>query len=1242
MLLASALGLWYTRAASRSLQVTQASAAQVRLLHSVATGWNEVTAGIDRMLLTRQTELTEERITADLDTFNERLAQLTVETPGISSDATTENTVAISALDKYAADLNDTVADLLAAARSQRWAEAQVLRHTELASLQRRFDQQLATLTTNVEREADDIAAAATAQQRRIGITFVAGATLAVLIGLLTMVAATRAITTPIQTLIEETLRVIEGDFSGFTPMARRDEIGTLSQTLSVMTEWLRDSYQVLEGRISARTRDLELAADVGRRLARVRDVDRLLQEAVDLIQERFELYYAQVYVVDERGQQLLLRAAAGATGRELLRRGFRLPLDRTSVNGTVAVRREAIVVPDTTHSALFRPNPLLPETRSEMAVPLLAGERVVGVLDLQSDRLRGLTEEAMPAFMALAGQLGIAMENAMLFQEAQDARRELEDQAQRDVVTHWRAFLDAIERDEEIAVSYRHGSPADENMGEGVEAQRKALTSPITLHGQPIGTIEILGAAESRWTDTARETVDVVAAQVARQVETLRLLAEAERYRQDAERALRRLTRGAWERVDGVTTSDGYLYDGNEVRRWAEGEPALPHKLPLLVRGEPVGELVVADNGGALSDEGRYLVEAVAGRLGDHLENLRLTAQTEEALEDVRRRSSDLALLNRIVTEVAGAPDLRHGLQIVVDELVAHTAADRARIALFDVAETKLSVIVEHGGGQRGSALGRAVPHATRTVVDEAIARQEPLVVHNDDELASDALRALMATTEVQSMMFMPIVAGQNAIGAMIVESLVGAQRLAKEDARLIETVVVQASTAIQNARLFEQVQRALDETRVFYQAGAELNKARTYRDVLDVVRVHTVAGAPGATASLLWFDRPWTLTHVPEMVELVAHWDRDATTTPLTEYRLDEYPAAQYLLHREEHVIIEDVATDPRLDPATRGLMVEAFKCTSALAVPLLVGGQWVGHLIATYAEARYFGRDELRRLKTILGQAAVAMQSIDLLEETSRLLESEQKQRIASEALLRASREINTAQTQAQIVTALRRHTLLGVHAHVVGLYLFDRPWSPEQEPLWIDLLAQWRGEQMRTKRERYPFASYPTLRLLGADEPLIIGNVVHDARLTAEMRAHVDSHYSGATAVILLPLLVGGQLVGFVSSAYARRVAFKSDEIRFLMAIAGQAGTAAQGLSLLEQAQARARRERILREVTARVRSATDIDVIMKTAVREVSRALGRDTFVYLGDGGGDGHLWTLDEGTAVEEIGGDAV
>jgi PAS domain S-box-containing protein len=173
----------------------------------------------------------------------------------------------------------------------------------------------------------------------------------------------------------------------------------------------------------------LNTAAQVARRLGSILDPERLMSEVVELLQSRFGLYHVHVYVLDQAAQDLVVRAGSGEVGRVLRERGHKIALQADkSLIARAARSRQTVVVNDASLESDFMPNPLLPQTRSEMAVPLIAGDQVLGVLDVQDDEVNRFSQSEVDVFGTLAGQVATALQNAQLFEarkQAEEAVRE-------------------------------------------------------------------------------------------------------------------------------------------------------------------------------------------------------------------------------------------------------------------------------------------------------------------------------------------------------------------------------------------------------------------------------------------------------------------------------------------------------------------------------------------------------------------------------------------------------------------------------------------------------------------------------------------------------------------------------------------------------------------------------------------------------------------------------------------------
>ncbi|MBI4730758.1 MAG: GAF domain-containing protein, partial [Chloroflexi bacterium] len=170
----------------------------------------------------------------------------------------------------------------------------------------------------------------------------------------------------------------------------------------------------------------LATSAEIGRLVTSTLDMDTLFSRTVNLIRERFGFYHAAIFTIEETGFNAVLKSATGKAGEEMLNRGHSLQVGSRSIVGTVSSAGNPLIVNDTSADPIHRPNPLLPDTRSEAAIPLRIGRRIVGVIDIQSTQTDAFTEDDINVLQTLADQIAVAIDNARSYELAQQAITEM------------------------------------------------------------------------------------------------------------------------------------------------------------------------------------------------------------------------------------------------------------------------------------------------------------------------------------------------------------------------------------------------------------------------------------------------------------------------------------------------------------------------------------------------------------------------------------------------------------------------------------------------------------------------------------------------------------------------------------------------------------------------------------------------------------------------------------------------
>lgn len=184
--------------------------------------------------------------------------------------------------------------------------------------------------------------------------------------------------------------------------------------------ESLRQAHRELEIRVETRTKQMQTSADVGRAAASILDRGQLLNEVVTLITDRFGFYYAAIFTLDETGKYAVLREATGAAGKVLKERAHKLEVGGESMVGAATATRKPRIALDVGEEAVWFDNPLLPDTRSEIALPLLVGHQVLGALDVQSTEESAFDGGSLTALQSMADQVAVALSNAQAFEKVQ------------------------------------------------------------------------------------------------------------------------------------------------------------------------------------------------------------------------------------------------------------------------------------------------------------------------------------------------------------------------------------------------------------------------------------------------------------------------------------------------------------------------------------------------------------------------------------------------------------------------------------------------------------------------------------------------------------------------------------------------------------------------------------------------------------------------------------------------------
>jgi GAF domain-containing protein/CheY-like chemotaxis protein len=758
----------------------------------------------------------------------------------------------------------------------------------------------------------------------------------------------------------------------------------------------------------------------------------------------------------------------------------------------------------------------------SWLGVPILAGERVLGIIGVERVPHNGFSESDERLLATIASNLGVALENARLFDETK------------------RLLTETNERAAELAII--------NSVQEGLAAKLD-MQSMYDLVGDKIQEIFDAQVVDIGLYDTASDQV------------TLPYVIERGVRFPDAPGSIRGFGRIVLETRQPLLV--------NDVEAWGRARGVVPPVVagessrsvlfaPLIVGDEVFGRISLQnlDRTNAFTESDLRLLTTLASSLSVALENARLFDETQRLLTETNERAAELAIINSVQEGLAAKLDMQSMYDLVGDKIAEIFDAQVTDIGIYDfeAGVTRFPYGVERG--ERIPDEPVPIGENTRAFIAEA----KPRVIDNIEEWASRTGFAFVQQGEAsRSMVEAPLITGGKVFGRISLQNLDKYAAFGEPEVRLLTTLASSLSVALENARLFDETQRLLTETN---ERAAELAIINSVQEglaaKLDMQSMYDLVGEklheifdPQASISIGLYDLENEIIEFPFAIERGQ--------------RLEMGPGPFGAMTRR----VLDQAT-PLLIPdfeewaATTGYSTAPIgeKPKSMLQAPLLRGGKPFGRVsLENMDRADAFSEGDVRLLTTLASSLSVALENARLFDETQRLL-TETNERAAELAIINSIQQGLAEHLVMQAMYDLvgdKITEIFDAHSVDIGLYDFERemihyPYSVE------------RGQ--RLPGDSFPFGAL-TRRVINEAKPVVIPDVDAWAQETGTV---IPIEGERPKSLVFAPLVTAGKPFGRISLQNLDHTnAFSEADVRLLATLAGSLSVALENARLFDETQ-----------------------------------------------------------------------
>lgn len=937
-----------------------------------------------------------------------------------------------------------------------------------------------------------------------------------------------------------------------------RDQAFTLNDVNLLTTIASQIGLALLTARLvnqtEQRARRLQAIAEIGQVIINIRQPQAMLARAVDLIRERFDLYYTGIFLVDADREWANLVVGTGEAGQRQLARNHRLAVGSNSMIGRATLNGDAQIALDVGQAAVRFENPDLPDTRSELALPFRTQATVAGAVTIQSTQPLAFSTEDIAVFQVLADQIGTGYQNAILYAQSQRQFDELSA-----ISRVGQQIVSSLDLDTILTSILDEALPLTGATYGSIalyDAERQTMTVQALRGYPPARSRELIGLA----LDTTANSLH------ARVVQT-----------------------GQAILVNDVSSNPAYLAWANDVQS--------EFIAPIQQAGVLVGALnLESPHRHQFDDNTRRQVSALADQAAIAVQNARLFRGEQQ------QREAAAGLLS-ILTVVTSTLDLKELLTEVAQRTAQALKATRAMVFLLDPSgQQLLPAAAQFADGHADADLWRRfskradVTISAVPLIETLLREAKPRVFDNLPEATGLPGQWRAFTSESRTLLIAPLVSRDTVIGLLGIDDASPTRRFNPNDVELAMSIGRQVAIAIETARLTQQTEQALAETEALYEASRRLTAAGSLDAILNTLAYNTRL-KDFEQAQLLFFDTPWQDTP-PTQFNTAAVWAKSG----LPDHRYLNQPRdfnSQPLLalcERDNLLYMADLL-QADLNPELRAHAMNLSQRSVAIA-PLVSGGVWFGVVLAQASQPVTLSDIDQRRLRSLADQSSSVVQSQRLFQQTQDALRE-------TRALYDGGRRLRAAGSDVQTMLAavVESQPLMGVQRAMLLVVQYQA-----EIPVGLSVVVGWHSGRGLPPLAAGPLPAqehHSLLPVVMRSTPTLLNDLPNSAELDSNTLALFAGQ--GTLSLAVLPMRAANRQIGAVVLESDDVAAFDENELKPLTTLAGELAFVYSNYQLLNETQRAFREVNALLQVSRQVGS-LDLQTVLRSVLESTVSAV----------------------------------